>query len=51
MLLKIFKDILQSSTALGEIDIQICCYLLHTIAKLTYQNSIFNFKLLTVINF
>jgi hypothetical protein len=38
MLLKIFKDVLQTSQALSDVDVQICCYILHTTAKLTYQN-------------
>jgi hypothetical protein len=38
MILKIFKDVVESAASLTEIDIQICAHLLHTTAKLTYHN-------------
>jgi len=38
MILKIFKDVVESVQNLTEIDVQICSYLLHTIAKLTFHN-------------
>jgi hypothetical protein len=38
VLLRIFKDILQSPGELSELEIQICCYILHATAKLTFQN-------------
>ena len=38
VLLKIFKDILQSPGELSDLEIQICCHILHSLAKLTYEN-------------
>lgn len=38
MILKIFKDVIESANSLTETDIQICSYLLHATAKLTYHN-------------
>jgi hypothetical protein len=38
MILKIFKDVIESAQSLTETDIQICSYLLHSTAKLTYHN-------------
>mmetsp|Transcript_19659 Transcript_19659/g.16801 ORF Transcript_19659/g.16801 Transcript_19659/m.16801 type:complete len:197 (-) Transcript_19659:993-1583(-) len=38
MILKIFKDVVENSASLTEVDIQICSHLLHTTAKLTYHN-------------
>ncbi len=38
MLLKIFKDVVESVPNLTDTEVQICSYLLHTIAKLTFHN-------------
>lgn len=38
MLLKIFKDVVESVSTLTDTEVQICSYLLHTIAKLTFHN-------------